>query len=79
MLVKPWQLRNALLPTLITLSGIVMAAKPVQYSNALSPMLTTLSGIVTLVIFSQPLNAKPAIVLVFAFISYSPDTNALIR
>ena len=49
MLLRFEQPLNALLPTLVTLSGIFMLVKLVQLENAQAPMLVTLSGIFTLV------------------------------
>ena len=44
--VKPEQSRNANLPILITLFGIVIDVKPEQPVNASFPILVTLFGIV---------------------------------
>ena len=49
MLVSPLQSEKALLPMLVTLSGIVTLVKPLQPEKARAPMLVTLSGIVMLV------------------------------
>ena len=51
MLVNPEQPLNALLPILVTLSGIVTLVKPEQLENASLPMLVTPSLIITLLIY----------------------------
>ena len=45
--VRPEQFRNATLPMLVTLLGIVMEVRPEQPLNAANPMLVTLLGMVT--------------------------------
>ena len=50
MLVRLIQLKKALSPMLVTLSGIVILVRLVHFQKALSPMLVTPSGIVTLVV-----------------------------
>ena len=58
-LVKPVQPKNALLPILVMLSGIVMLVNPSQPENVLLPMLVTPLDIVMLVKPLQPENAAP--------------------
>ena len=70
------QYRNAPLPILVTLSGMVMEARLLQHSNALPPILVTLSGMV-MEVREELMNALSQIPIVPSATSILPTDGPL--
>ena len=54
--VRLWQPLNALVPILVTLSGMVIEVRPRQFANAASPISVVPLGITCEIIFGSSLN-----------------------